>query len=201
MSNKYFPLSIVLLGLLSVSCNDVFDEDFYDGSSLPSLVLEAKRSLESGNVEVSLLDMEKAYHSESGHGNRSKANITPSADFFIDWDRYDIKQEHGLNVVYVPINQKKSQAFSVFSENGRSNSQNHQIYSTLIIRKNSSNNDLITIIGTYLYGRNMKEQDVKRLGIDFESSNYDGYFITSRLDGTMLAGRCIENGGDFFGTA
>lgn len=194
MSKKYFPLPIVLLGLLSVSCNDVLDGGAYDSSSLPSLVLEAKKNLESSNVEVSLLNMEKAYHSESNSEKRSKANISSTSDLYIDWNNFSIKQEDGMNVVYVPINQKKSQAFSIFSEDGRSKNKNHQIYSTLIIRKNSSNKELITIIGTYLYGRDMKEQAVKILGIDFESSDFSGYFITSRLDGTMLAGRCIENG-------
>src|SRR5574344_1854345 len=145
MSKKYFPLPIVLLGLVSVSCNDVFEEDFYDSSSLPSLVIEAKQYLESSNLDVSLLNRDKAYHSESSPGNRSKADNTPTTDFFIDWNRYDIKQEDNLYVLYVPIHQEKGQAFSMFSNDGRANGNNHQIYSTLIVRKNSNNKGLTAI--------------------------------------------------------
>lgn len=66
MSKKSYPLfAVVLLGSLLVGCTDVLDRDFYDDGYTPSVVLEAKQFIESGKVRVSLLDMGRAYMSET----------------------------------------------------------------------------------------------------------------------------------------
>ena len=66
MSKKSYSLfAVVLLGSLLVGCTDVLDRDFYDDGYTPSVVLEAKQFIESGKVRVSLLDMGRAYMSET----------------------------------------------------------------------------------------------------------------------------------------
>ncbi len=183
----------ILLALLLVCCYDAIDEDFYESTSWPTLVLEAKHYIDNYEEEVSLLNLERAYHNDCLKvKNRRKTKYY--SDFILDWNSHYIKNEKSGTVLYVPIVQKREQAFTMSFSDGRAKGSTHQVYSALIVRKNNNNNNFVTLIGTYLYGRNIKENDVKNIGIDFESSNFTGYFITSRLDGTMLIGQCFESG-------
>lgn len=198
MSKKSYPLfAVVLLGSLLVGCTDVLDRDFYDDGYTPSVVLEAKQFIESGIVRVSLLDMGRAYMSVTEKNTKANAK----ADFSIDWGNYRVRTEGSEDVVYVPIkvNRKKQQAFSLLSEDGRMIGNNHQIYYALMLFPGRNGQGFDAVMATYLYGRGMAEDDVKRLGRDFESADYTGYYITSCLDGTMLAGRYVENGETKFG--
>ena len=198
MSKKSYPLfAVVLLGSLLVGCTDVLDRDFYDDGYTPSVVLEAKQFIESGKVRVSLLDMGRAYMSETEKNTKANAK----ADFSIDWGNYRVRTEGSEDVVYVPIkvNRKKQQAFSLLSEDGRMIGNNHQIYYALMLFPGRNGQGFDAVMATYLYGRGMAEDDVKRMGRDFESADYTGYYITSCLDGTMLAGRYVEDGETKFG--
>ena len=198
MSKKSYPLfAVVLLGSLLVGCTDVLDRDFYDDGYTPSVVLEAKQFIESGKVRVSLLDMGRAYMSETEKNTKANAK----ADFSIDWGNYRVRTEDSEDVVYVPIkvNRKKQQAFSLLSEDGRMIGNNHQIYYALMLFPGRNGQGFDAVMATYLYGRGMTEDDVKRMGRDFESADYTGYYITSCLDGTMLAGRYVEDGETKFG--
>ena len=197
MSNKYYPLAIVLLGSLLVGCTDVLDRDFYDDGYTPSVVLEAKQFIESGKVRVSLLDMGRAYMSVTEKNTKANAK----ADFSIDWGNYRVRTEGSEDVVYVPIkvNRKNQQAFSLLSEDGRMIGNNHQIYYALMLFPGRNGQGFDAVMATYLYGRGMAEDDVMLMGRDLESADYTGYYITSCLDGTMLAGRYVENGETKFG--
>ncbi len=193
MSKKSYPLfAVVLLGSLLVGCTDVLDRDFYDDGYKPSVVLEAKQFIESGKVRVSLLDMGRAYMSETEKNTKANAK----ADFSIDWGNYRVRTEGTADVVYVPIklNKKKNQAFTMQTQDGRVKGFSHQFYSTLILVEGKNGKGFDAVMATYLYGGNMKEDDVKLMGRDFESASYTGYYITSNLDGTMLAGRYFEDG-------
>lgn len=193
MSKKIYPLfAIVLLGSFLVGCVDDFDRNFEFDEYTPSVLIEAKQFIESGNVTVSLLDMGRAYMSESEKSIKANAK----ADFSIQWGDYRIITEGKEDVVYVPIkvNKKKQQAFSLLTDDGRIKGYSHQIYYAMLLFPGVNGSGFDAVMATYLYGHNMKESDVKRMGRDFESAGYTGYYITSCLDGTMLAGRYVEDG-------
>lgn len=193
MSKKKYPLfAIVLLVSILVGCTDVFDNDFHDDINLPSVILKAKQYVESGKVDFSLLDMNKAYADDPEYAGKSN-----TADYSIKWGDYRVKTENNEDVVFVPIkiNKKKHQAFSLLTEEGRFKGGSHQIYITMMLREgNYGDKDFDAAIGTYMYGHNMKDEDIIRMGLDFESANYNGYFILSALDGRMLTGRLYEEG-------
>lgn len=193
MSKKKYPLfAIVLLGSFLVGCVDDFDRNFEFDEYTPSVLIEAKQFIESGNVTVSLLDMGRAYMSESEKSIKANAK----ADFSIQWSDYRIITEGKEDVVYVPIkvNKKKQQAFSLLTDDGRIKGYSHQIYYAMLLFPGVNGSGFDAVMATYLYGHNMKESDVKRMGRNFESAGYTGYYITSCLDGTMLAGRYVEDG-------
>ena len=143
-------------------------------------------------MDFSLLDMNKAYADDPEYAKKSN-----TADYFIKWGDYRVKTENNEDVVFVPIiiNKKKHQAFSLLTEEGRFKGGSHQIYITMMLREgNYGDKGFDAAVGTYMYGHNMKDEDIMRMGLDFESADYNGYFIVSALDGTMLTGRYIEEG-------
>lgn len=193
MNMKKYPLfAIVLLGSLLVGCTDDFDGFYEFDEYTPSVIMQANQLIESGKIKVSLLDLERAYMSETS--KNSKANS--KRDFSIEWSDYRVKTEGTVDVVYVPIklNKKKNQIFTLQTEDGRMKGFSHQFYCTLIMASGKDGKGFEAVMATYLYGGNMKEDDIKRMGRDFESSGYSGYYITSTLDGTMLSGRYFEDG-------
>lgn len=191
MSMRIKFLPVFLLMSICVGCSDYLELDLYDSEShLPSLVLEAKQNVESGKVQVSLLDMEKAYSVES----KTKKSKYISNDFIIDWYDYRIRTDNNEDVVYIPIIHKNQQVFSMLSENGRLQCNNYQMYSALLLRKGLNGKGFDAVIATYLYNRNTNEDDIKRMCRDFENADYNGYYITSSLDGKMFSGRYIEDG-------
>lgn len=197
MSKKLYPLFAVLLGTILVGCADDFDRNFEFDEYTPSVIMQAKQLIESGNIKVSLLNLENAYLNEKEKNTKANAK----ADFSIRWSEYRVKTEGTVDVVYVPIklNKKKTQAFTLHTDDGRMKGFSNQYYCTLIMVAGKNGKGFDAIMATYLYGGNMKEDDVKRMGRDFESAGYTGYYITSNLDGTMLAGRYIEDGETKFG--
>ena len=143
-------------------------------------------------MDFSLLDMNKAYADDPEYAKKSN-----TADYFIKWGDYRVKTVNNEDVVFVPIiiNKKKHQAFSLLTEEGRFKGGSHQIYITMMLREgNYGDKGFDAAVGTYMYGHNMKDEDIMRMGLDFESADYNGYFIVSALDGTMLTGRYIEEG-------
>jgi hypothetical protein len=193
MNMKKYPLfAIVLLGSLLVGCTDDFDGFYEFDEYTPSVIMQANQLIESGKIKVSLLDLERAYMSETS--KNSKANS--KRDFSIEWSDYRVKTEGTVDVVYVPIklNKKKNQIFTLQTEDGRMKGFSHQFYCTLIMASGKDGKGFEAVMATYLYGGNMKENDIKRMGRDFESAGYSGYYITSTLDGTMLSGRYFEDG-------
>ena len=193
MSKKIYPLfAIVLLGSFLVGCVDDFDRNYEFDEYTPSVILKAKHYIESGQVDFSLLDMKKAYANDPEYAVKSN-----NADYSIKWGDYRIKTENNEDVVFVPIkiNKKKNQAFSLLTEEGRFKGGSHQIYITMMLREGDyGEKGFDAAIGTYMYGHNMKDADVMRMGLDFESADYNGYFIVSALDGRMLTGRFFEDG-------
>ena len=193
MNIKNYPLfAIVLLGSLLVGCTDDFDGFYEFDEYTPSVIMQANQLIESGKIKVSLLDLERAYMSETSKNSKSNSK----RDFSIEWSDYRVKTEGTVDVVYVPIrlNKKKNQIFTLQTEDGRMKGFSHQFYCTLIMASGKDGKGFEAVMATYLYGGNMKEDDIKRMGRDFESSGYSGYYITSTLDGTMLSGRYFEDG-------
>lgn len=193
MSKKSYPLfAVVLLGSILVGCTDVFDSYYEFDEYTPFVIMQANQLIESGKVKVSLLDMGRAYMSETEKSTNANAKV----DFSIGWSDYRVRTEGTADVVYVPIklNKKKNQAFTMQTQDGRVKGFSHQFYSTLILVERKNGKGFDAVMATYLYGGNMKEDDVKLMGRDFESASYTGYYITSNLDGTMLAGRYFEDG-------
>lgn len=192
MKKKLYPLFAVLLGTMLVGCADDFDRNYEFDEYTPAVILKAKQYIESGQADFSLLNMNKAYANDPDY-----AAVKNTADYSIKWGDYRIKTENNEDVVFVPIkiNKKKNQAFSLLTEEGRFKGGSHQIYTTLIIREgNFGDKGFDAAVGTYMYGHNMKDADVMKMGLDFESAGYNGYFILSALDGTMLTGRLFEEG-------
>ena len=64
MSKKLYPLFAVLLGTILVGCADDFDRNFEFDEYTPSVIMQAKQLIESGNIKVSLLNLENAYLNE-----------------------------------------------------------------------------------------------------------------------------------------
>lgn len=193
MNIKNYPLfAIVLLGSLLVGCTDDFDGFYEFDEYTPSVIMQANQLIESGKIKVSLLDLERAYMSETS--KNSKSNF--KGDFSIEWSDYRVKTEGRADVVYVPIklNKLKNQIFTLQTEDGRMKGFSHQFYCTLIMASGKDGKGFEAVMATYLYGGNMKEEDIKRMGRDFESVGYTGYYITSTLEGTMLSGRYFEDG-------
>ncbi|MCQ2051691.1 MAG: hypothetical protein MJY74_05755 [Bacteroidaceae bacterium] len=176
------------------------NQELYDDEigEAPIIVHQAKRYIENVGLDVSLLDVCKSgsvsvmTKSHKIEGNRQLEIVS------IDWRSYDIRQDDGQEVLFVPLNHARRTAVSKYTKDGRTKDNNYNTYSTLIIRYDS-NNRMSVLVGTYLYGRDMKEREVMHMGIDFESSGFSGYFITSYLDGTMLYGQYFEKGERKFG--
>ena len=57
------------------------------------------------------------------------------------------------------------------------------------------------VLGTYICERNYYDnynEELATLGYDFTDSDFSGYFIASRLDGSMLSGKYIQKGEEQF---
>ena len=79
--NKYPLFVVVLLGSTLVGCIDDFDRIFVFDEYTPSVIVQANQLIESGKIKVSLLDLGRAYMSETSNNSKANAN----SDFSINW--------------------------------------------------------------------------------------------------------------------
>lgn len=100
-SNYILPLLVLTI----LGCTRIDEQELYDDEigEAPIIVHQAKRYIENVGLDVSLLDMGKQHvssvmtKSHKIEGNRQLANVS------IDWKNYEIMQEHGKDVLFVPL--------------------------------------------------------------------------------------------------
>ena len=100
----------------------------------------------------------------------------------------------------MPLSHKRQTAYTVLRDNGRTRNGLNCVTARLIAERDTEGR-VVPIIGTYIYDNNYRDNyggELDTLAYRFDGSNFTGYFITSRLDGKMLAGRRIVKGKEEF---
>lgn len=98
----------------------------------------------------------------------------------------------------MPLAHKEKTASAQLTENGRSKKNICKVSSRLIVRRDRTTGKAVIVVGTYLHQRDFDMQRLDTVATDFTGTGFTGYFITSRTDGTMLAGKRIVNGKEQF---
>lgn len=100
-SNYILPLLVLTI----LGCTRIDEQELYDDEigEAPIIVHQAKRYIENVGLDVSLLDVCKSgsvsvmTKSHKIEGNRQLEIVS------IDWRSYDIRQDHGKEVLFVPL--------------------------------------------------------------------------------------------------
>lgn len=194
-----FLFLILFCMILAIGCGDFSEsdnDDYLNGScDIPLLVQEAKSNLEQSGVSVSVLSLGKSHVMNT----RAFLESIPSKCRIL-WEESFMSCDGGLPLAVIPLDCGDMSAFSVLTVHGRSRKSVNKVCSKLLVRKNSDGT-LTTVVGTYIYDGKYgesHESEIRTLSVDFSSTEFSGYFITSRLDGTFLYGRKYVNGQEEF---
>ncbi len=195
MKRPFFTLlsySLLLILMCTFgSCSDWND----DGNSAlanldnaPPIVRQAQYLLEG----KTLLSVDTHSGDSILHKARTNRAVAASCERLKpQWDKYYILTKSGQEAVAIPLSRKKMTAYAELSENGRACKHALYVKSNLIVRRDSVHENLIPTVVTYLYDRNYLSAHggiLDSIGYDLRGVDYTGYFITSRIDGTMLQG-------------
>lgn len=195
----FFLLAIFLAGCSDLADMDGGGEEGRNLENAPLLVRQALAQIDRRAEPVYLLDMHKHAGNDSADARRPRA--LSSDNFEIRWADYTMTKEGSMEVALIPLAHKSQTAFSLLTENGRSRKSINKVTSKLIVRRDTLSGEIIIVVGTYLCDRNYYTDhgdELERLGYEFEGTGFTGYFIASRLDGTMLSGKRILKGKEQF---
>ena len=187
-----FPLLLLSLGAFT-ACADFADDD---GSSAlaktdgdaPLLIRQAQCLI--GDGAVSTVDIHSGDHVPAASQRKTRA-ARASETFEVDWSDYRMIRQFGQEVAIIPLTRKSQTAYIELTEKGRTKKSVNKVSSRLIVRYDSLNQRPVAVVGTYVYDKNYASRHknvTDTIGFDFRHTDYTGYFVTSRLDGTMLAG-------------
>lgn len=196
------PLLLLSLGA-SAACADFADDD---GSSAlakanddaPLLIRQAQCLI--GDGAVSTVDIHSGDHVPATSQRKTRA-ARASETFEVDWSDYRMIRQFGQEVAIIPLTRKSQTAYIELTEKGRTKKSVNKVSSRLIVRYDSPNHRPVAVVGTYIYDKNYASRHknvTDTIGFDFRNTDYTGYFVTSRLDGTMLAGTRYVKGQEQF---
>ena len=207
MKRTFFSLLSIPLLLLSLgaftACADWTDDD---GSSAlaktnddaPLLIKQAQCLI--GDGAVSTVDIHSGDHVPAANHRKTRAARTCET-FEVDWSDYRMIRQFGQEVAIIPLTRKSQTAYIELTEKGRTKKSVNKVSSRLIVRYDSLNHRPVAVVGTYVYDKNYASRHknvTDTIGFDFRNTDYTGYFVSSRLDGTMLAGTRYVKGHEQF---
>ena len=188
----WFGFCFLSLLVLS-SCSDIYEYNYKetDLDDSPNLVQEAYTWVKKLQHPPQFLNLD--FHKD----NEENARAVSSDNIDIDWSSYRTFEHNGYDIAIVPITNDTKSAFVQLTEHGRARRNLYKVNSKLIIRRNKSNKEMSIVVGTYIcdysYYKNNYDE-LSSLSFYFNGTNFNGYFITSRLDGSMLSGKHIRKG-------
>lgn len=194
-------LAFVLVALLLLwGCFDAVDSPEGDavasGIENAPLIVKRAKALVEGAPAFSLLDM-----------HRAEGDTLPSArkrtagGFEVDWEDFRLVVDRDCQMAVFPIRGTSHRtAFTALTMGGCTHKRMNHVTSKLLVRQNGDGT-LTGVVLTYIYDEDYNRKhggELSSLCYSFKDTHFTGYFITSRLDGTMLLGRRIEGGKEVF---
>lgn len=122
-------------------------------------------------------------------------------DIKVNWDDYRLVVDGKRQMALFPIESKgQPTAFTALTMDGQTHKRMNMVTSKLLVRQNDDKS-LTGVVLTYIYDQNYYNEfgkELDALAYEFTGTHFTGFFITSRLDGSILLGRRIENGKEVF---
>lgn len=174
------------------------ESNVMDDQYSPLIVKKAKALVES-RPDFCLPDTHKPVgtSSKSTHKKGSEA----MDDIKVDWDDYRLVVDGNRQMALFPIKGKgQPTAFTALTMGGQTHKRMNMVTNKLLVRQNDDKS-LTGVVLTYIYDQNYYNEfgkELDALAYEFTKTHFTGFFITSRLDGTILLGRRIENGKEVF---
>ena len=174
------------------------ESNVMDDQYSPLIVKKAKALVES-RPDFCLPDTHKPVgtSSKSTHKKGSEA----MDDIKVDWDDYRLVVDGNRQMALFPIKGKgQPTAFTALTMGGQTHKRMNMVTNKLLVRQNDDKS-LTGVVLTYIYDQNYYNEfgkELDALAYEFTETHFTGFFITSRLDGTILLGRRIENGKEVF---
>ena len=170
------------------------ESNVMDDQYSPLIVKKAKALVES-RPDFCLPDTHKPVgtSSKSTHKKGSEA----MDDIKVDWDDYRLVVDGNRQMALFPIKGKgQPTAFTALTMGGQTHKRMNMVTNKLLVRQNDDKS-LTGVVLTYIYDQNYYNEfgkELDALAYEFTKTHFTGFFITSRLDGSILLGRRIENG-------
>lgn len=207
MKRTFFTLLSLTLFLVLInatsSCSDWKDEDGNSAlASLehaPPIVRQAQCLLEGKTLRS--VDVHSGVNTSPYKSKKTRSASCLHEKLEPDWTNYLIVCHGSEDALVVPLKRKSLTAYAELTENGRILKNVLQVKSKLVVRRDSVDGSLIPAIVTFLYDRNYLSSHrglVDSLGYDLKGVDFTGYYITSRIDGTMLLGMRYVKGKERF---
>ncbi len=199
--SRHREAAFFLLAVFLAGRSDFGDMDDGAGNSpglgnVPSLVREAALLIGQRGEPVSPID---THHPDGAPARASRSGTADDVE--IRWNDYRLAHDGSMEVAVIPLSHTARTAVSQLTENGRSKISLNKVTSKLIVRRDTVSGRIVMVVGTYLCDGNYYRDhadELDSLGYDFRGSSFTGYFLTSRLDGTMLTGRRVVKGANRF---
>ena len=174
------------------------ESNVMDDQYSPLIVKKAKALVES-RPDFCLPDTHKPVgtSSKSTHKKGSEA----MDDIKVDWDDYRLVVDGNRQMALFPIKGKgHPTALTALTMGGQTHKRMNMVTNKLLVRQNDDKS-LTGVVLTYIYDQNYYNEfgkELDALAYEFTKTHFTGFFITSRLDGSILLGRRIENGKEVF---
>ena len=183
---------LFLFGCADVLLSNDVETDLDDA---PNFVQEAYTWVNNHHQSPQLLNLD--FYKNEEHSDKESTRSVLSDNISIDWSSYSTFEHDGYDIAIIPITNTDLVSFVQLTEHGRSKKNVYKTMSKLIIRRCKSDKKMSIVIGTYIcdyhYYKNNYDE-LTSLAYSFEGTNFSGYFIASRLDGSMLSGKYVQKG-------
>lgn len=160
-------------------------------------VQEAKSIVDSMADGIALFNTEPI----ADKSQQGKTRSDDESDNEVEWSNCKMLQEGNEVVALVPIRHKSRIAEILLTTNGRNDKSINKVVSKLIIRENKDGGKPLIVVGTYICDRSYFENyegEFANLSYNFEKTRFTGYFIATRMDGSMICGTRIQKGETVF---
>lgn len=195
------PILLFTSGFL-IACSDMADDEGNDSiansKKAPLLVHDAQVLFSKKTIHPA--DVHSGDHVSFAVQRATRSSVK-AEQFSVDWEDYCMVKHDGQDAVLFPLTRKTQTAYVVLTEKGRTKQGINKVISKLIVRRDTVNNELVAVVGTYICSKSYasrRKNLIDTLGCNFHGTDFSGYFIASRLDGTMLAGTHYVKGEEHF---
>lgn len=174
------------------------ESNVMDDQYSPLIVKKAKALVES-RPDFCLPDTHKPVGESSKSTHRKGSGAMDGIK--VDWDDYRLVVDGKRQMALFPIESKgQPTAFTALTMDGQTHKRMNMVTNKLLVRQNDDKS-LTGVVLTYIYDQNYYNEfgkELNALAYEFADTHFTGFFITSRLDGSILLGRRIENGKEVF---